>query len=116
MSCVDVASNSYATAFPRAKLGRVEELRLLVDALAAFDSKSAPAEAFTTLFQMAAESLEIAEGDLARLLDTTRTTVNRWIRGVNVPSRSMRKPVFDILLKEARKKLKQRDATALLVA
>lgn len=102
------AVSTYAAVFPQAECSRVEELELLINALTAFDPKEAPREEFTTLFKMAVQSLELSEETVAQLLSTTRTTVNRWTRGCNVPSRSLRKPVFNALVKEANRKLKQR--------
>ncbi len=88
--------------FVKADEMRVNELNLLIESLAAFDSKTGTREDFTSLFQQAVRSLELNEDYLADLLETTRTTINRWENGKNVPSRSLRKPVFNAIAKDAR--------------
>lgn len=105
-----------AEVFSQANKSRVEELTLLLEALTAFDPKTALREEFTALFQLAIRSLEMNEEELADLLDTTRSTINRWENGRNVPTRSVRKPVFSALAKEAHKKLKRHASPALEVA
>lgn len=98
--------------FARASSGRRDELELLIEALTGFDPKSSNQEEFTQLFQKAVRSLELADEQLADLLETTRTTISRWINGKNAPSRLARKSVFTILLREARRKLKRRTVLA----
>ena len=52
---------------------------------------------FTAFFQLSIRSLN--DEELAVLLDTTQSTVNRWKTGRNVPTRSVRELVFNILSK-----------------
>lgn len=110
------SSGSYKRSFANASSARLRELKSLSDALEAFDPKSSNQRDFTELFQMAVQSLELSEDKLADLLETTRTTVNRWINGKNAPSRLARKSVLTILLKEVRKKLKRRASITKKVA
>lgn len=112
----EAATVSYAEVFSNANRTRVEALTLLVKALTDFDPKTASREDFTALFQLAVQSLEMNEQELADLLDTTRSTINRWENGRNVPTRSVRKPIFSALTKEAYKKLKRHESPTLEVA
>lgn len=100
-------STHTAKAFTEANETRVNELTLLSETLSDFESKSALREEFTALFQQAVKSLELDEDTLADLLDTTRSTINRWRNGRNVPTRSLRKPIFNAIAKETRNRLKQ---------
>lgn len=110
------AAVPYTEFLSQANTNRGEELTILVKTLTAFDAKTASREEFTLLFQLAVQSLEMNEEELADLLDTTRSTINRWENGRNVPTRSVRKPVFSALGKEAHKKLKRHKSLALGVA
>ena len=95
--------------FEEADISRKNELSTLIGTLSSFDVKLNDREQFTELFQMSVRSLELSEEHLANLLDTTRTTINRWVSGRNAPSRSARNSIFFALLKEAKRKLKRRD-------
>jgi len=105
-----------AEVFSQADTSRVQALNLLVHELTTFDPSKASREEFTTLFRLAVRSLEMTEEELANLLDTTRSTINRWENGRNVPTRSVRKPVFSAFTKEVKKKLKRHEPRALEVA
>ena len=59
--------------------------------------KEVSREEFTAFFQ----SLTINDenlADLADLLETTKMTIIRWKTGQNVPTRSVRKSVIDVLV------------------
>lgn len=57
---------------------------------------------FAAIFQLTVQSLEMNEQELADLLDTTRTTINRWKNGRNVPTRSVRRAIFSAIAEEKR--------------
>ena len=55
--------------------------------------KDVSREEFTALFQ----KLDTDDEVLADLLETSRTTINRWKTGKNVPTRSVRNAVVETL-------------------
>jgi ribosome-binding protein aMBF1 (putative translation factor) len=100
------STDEYISSFAELDTRRFKELEVLIAALANFSPEEVSADKFTVLFQNAVSSLEISEDNLAKLLHTNRSTINRWTRGKNAPTRLVRKAVVDTLKVQAEEKIK----------
>ena len=68
------------------------------------NEKTISRDDFTSRFQLAIGSLDMNTQELADLLDTTSSTINRWKTGQNVPTRSLRTLILNGLAKAEREK------------
>jgi hypothetical protein len=96
---------AYAEELVDSARDRIESLDALVKRLDGFREEDERAE-FTRLFNDAALILELSDVDLARLFKISRPTAGRWGRGESAPHPLGRKAVFDVLEREAKKKLR----------
>ena len=84
---------------------RLSELAALIERFEAFHEES-PRPEFTTLFGEAAMALELTDAQLARKFRISRPTVGRWIRGESAPHSLGRKSVFNVLMRDAKEKVR----------
>jgi hypothetical protein len=64
-------------------------------------------EGFGALFDKAQRTLEVSDLELSLLFEVSRPTISRWSRGEAAPHRLGKRPLFDDLMKLARKRLRQ---------
>ena len=62
---------------------------------------------FQALLSGAQELLELSDQELADSLRVSRPTVNRWMRGKNLPHNALRNPIFTWVNQQATERLKR---------
>lgn len=80
----------------------LEELIAKLEAAAATDEEIE----FGGLVRAAQQLLELDDTDMARILNVSRPTIGRWIRGTSSPHPLMRRAICGALIKDARAKLR----------
>lgn len=61
---------------------------------------------FQEVLRMCQTVLEMSDQQIADALLVSRPTVNRWIRGKNLPHRAMRKPIFGWICAQSSQRLR----------
>ena len=104
MSIVKEKITRHDTVIRNAISSRIELMTDLLERLQIYRANS-PREDFSKLINYSASVLELEERELSELLKASKPTINRWIRGESVPSKSLREPIFRALSKIANRKL-----------
>jgi hypothetical protein len=99
------AALAYDNAIVDSARDRLDALKALVDRLDRFRPDDVRLE-FTRLFNEAALVLELSDVSLADLFKISRPTAGRWMRGDSAPHPLGRSAVFDVLMREAKGKLR----------
>lgn len=73
------------------------------------EPKSLTDSEFQSILINGMEELDLNDEDCARLLDVSRPTITRWRNGSTAPLRAMRRLLYEVLKKEATKRLRQRE-------
>jgi len=105
MSNTAIATHDYADV-EQHDVVRANSLRSLVAALKAFTEEDTR-EQFTELFARATRVLEVDDLSLARALRVSRPTISRWAAGKSAPHPLGRKPVFELLIRQAQSRLRR---------
>lgn len=63
---------------------------------------------FQSILTNCMEVLDLSDEDCARLFDVSRPTVTRWRNGSTAPLHAMRRFLYEVIRKEATKRLRQR--------
>jgi hypothetical protein len=90
---------------PRPADPRIAELDALIAELKGAPNDGSRAE-FAAVFDKARRTLEASDLELSILFQVSRPTIGRWARGEAAPHRLGRRPLFDDLIKLARKRQK----------
>ena len=61
---------------------------------------------FAGLVRAAQQLLELDDTEMARVLNVSRPTIGRWVRGVSSPHPLTRRAICDALIRKARGKMK----------
>jgi DNA-binding transcriptional regulator YiaG len=69
-------------------------------------------EVFQRTLCRAQELLELSDQEMADALLVSRPTVNRWIRGKNLPHGALRKPILVWIVTQISKRLRRVEASA----
>jgi len=85
--------------------GRAESFRTLKGRIAGADLRDD--YEFRILLSDAQELLEMSDQEFADALRVSRPTVNRWIRGKNLPHTALRGPVCTWIDRQASERLKR---------
>lgn len=80
----------------------LDELIAKLDAVAASDGELQ----FGGIVKAAQKLLELDDAEMARTLNVSRPTINRWIRDVSSPHPVTRKAICDTLVKRARSRIR----------
>jgi hypothetical protein len=91
---------------------RVAVLQKLIKALRTFDFEADDDALFCSLFRQAQTVLEMDDENLANQCKVTRTTVNRWVRGITAPHAVMQEAAFRTMARLAEAKVKYHSVPA----
>jgi len=94
---------------------RMESLELLISLLQKAQKADLIRQEFAALFSYSVNVLELDQETVARKFKISRPTVSRWETGASAPHQLGRKPVFMLLQKIAKEKLRQHDVTTSVV-
>lgn len=100
---VDLAALLSLVAEARSRM--VPALQALVVQLEACSSADAEVD-FGALIKASQQLLELDDTDMARLLNVSRPTIGRWIRGQAKPHALARRAIATALIRDARTKLR----------
>jgi predicted transcriptional regulator len=84
------------------------ELGVFIKKLGTITPQLTNSDEFKDILVKGMELLDLADEDCARLFDVSRPTVTRWRNGSTAPHHAMHRLLFDVLKKEAMKRLRQR--------
>jgi DNA-binding transcriptional regulator YiaG len=83
---------------------RIESLTMLKSVAASTDVSND--FGFQEILSRCQTILEMSDQQIADALLVSRPTVNRWIRGKNLPHRAMRKPIFEWICAQSSQRLR----------
>ena len=83
------------------RISEIEALRVQARSASITDDKG-----FVEILGMFQSLLEMSDQQIADSIKVSRPTVNRWIRGKNLPHRGMRKPLFDWIVTQTTKRMR----------
>ncbi len=102
-----VLVKDYEPAFREAEQARVESLRNLIVLLGQAEKADVDRQEFSRLFRLSTHVLELDQETVAQSFRISRPTISRWESGRSAPHPLGRGPVFQLLKKLAKSRLRQ---------